>query len=74
MSVMADRPRQNLKVVEAPKTGAVVTAPPILIASTHTVDYCCGHCRTVLMHADEGQVHNLLIHCVACGTYNSTDV
>jgi hypothetical protein len=68
------RPKLALKVVDAPMTGAVVTAPPVLIASTHTVDYCCGHCATVLMHAERNQVHNLLIKCTACGAYNSTDL
>jgi len=68
------RPKLNLKVVDAPKFGAVVTAPPVLTASTHTIDYCCGHCRTVLMHAERDQVHNLLIKCAACGAYNSTDI
>jgi DNA-directed RNA polymerase subunit RPC12/RpoP len=66
--------RVSLKVVEFPKVGAVVTAPPIIIASTHTVDYCCGHCSTVLMHAEPGQINNLLIRCTRCGSYNSTDV
>jgi phage FluMu protein Com len=65
--------RVSLKLVQAPKIGAVVTAPPVLIASIHTVDYCCAHCATVLMHADAGQVRNLLIKCTACGSYNSTD-
>jgi phage FluMu protein Com len=65
--------RVSLKLVQAPKIGAVVTAPPVLIASIHTIDYCCAHCATVLMHADAGQVHNLLIKCTACGSYNSTD-
>jgi DNA-directed RNA polymerase subunit RPC12/RpoP len=51
----------------------VVSAPPVLIASTHTVDYTCSKCDTVLMHAEEGQVRNLLIHCTECGSYNSTD-
>jgi hypothetical protein len=68
------RPRVSLKVVEAPKIGAVVTAPPVLIFSTHTVDYCCGHCARVLMHAERNQVHNLLIKCTGCGSYNSTDI
>jgi hypothetical protein len=68
------RPKLVLKVVDAPKTGAVLTAPLILTASTHTIDYCCGHCSTVLMHAERDQVHNLLIKCAACGTYNSTDI
>jgi len=25
------------------------------------------------MHADTGQVHNLVVHCTKCGVYNSTD-
>ena len=66
-------PKVRLKVIPAPAIGAVVSAPPALIASTHTVDYCCGHCDVVLMHADRGQVHNLVIRCVACGSYNTTD-
>jgi hypothetical protein len=66
--------RVSLNVVDAPKIGAVVTAPPIILASTHTVDYCCGHCETVLMHAEPGQINNLLIQCTKCGSYNSTDV
>jgi transcription elongation factor Elf1 len=44
-----------------------------LIASTHTTDYTCCACGVVLMHADENQVHNLLIHCSVCGSYNETD-
>jgi hypothetical protein len=67
-------PTVSLKLVDHPRTGAVVTAPPVLIASTHTADYCCGHCSTVLMHAERGQVHNLVIKCSACGSYNSTDL
>jgi hypothetical protein len=68
------RPRVSLRLVDHPRTGSVVTAPPILIASTHTVDYCCAHCSTVLMHADRGQIHNLIIKCNECGSYNSTDL
>jgi hypothetical protein len=72
---MSDQsPRVSLRLVDHPRTGAVVTAPPTLIASTHTVDYCCGHCSMVLMHAERGQVHNLVIKCSACGSYNSTDL
>ena len=70
---MTARKRANLKIVELPPDRTFVSAPPVLVASTHTVDYCCGSCKAVLMHADEGQVHNLLIHCTACGRYNSTD-
>jgi hypothetical protein len=66
-------PIKRLKVIPAPGIGAVVSAPPPLIASIHTVHYTCGHCGAVLMHAEDGQVHNLIIHCVACGSYNATE-
>lgn len=66
--------RRNLAVVDLPPGQRAVSAPPVLVASIHTVDYCCGNCGTLLMHADEGQVHNLLIHCVKCGSYNSTNI
>jgi hypothetical protein len=49
------------------------SAPPVLIASTNTVDYICGACGAVLMHAEHGQVDNLVIHCTECGSCNSTD-
>jgi transcription elongation factor Elf1 len=60
-------------VVSAPSIGHAVSAPPILDAATHTIDYTCGKCGTVLMHAEDNQVHGLLIHCGICGAYNATD-
>jgi DNA-directed RNA polymerase subunit RPC12/RpoP len=71
---MAGRARKSLKLIEAPSQSAVVTAPPIIVASNHTVDYCCGHCGTLLMQAEEGQINNLLIRCTQCGSTNSTDL
>jgi hypothetical protein len=70
---MAQHKRANLKVVELPTGRTAVSAPPIFVDNTHTVDYCCGSCGAVLLHADEGQVRNLLFHCTLCETYNSTD-
>ena len=49
-------PKIPLKVVIAPAIGVVVEAPPMLMASEHSVDYTCGRCAAVLLHADEGQV------------------
>jgi DNA-directed RNA polymerase subunit RPC12/RpoP len=69
---MAD-PKVSLKVIPAPAIGQVVHAPPVLKASDHSIDYTCGHCGTVLLHAEANQVHGLLIHCTACGSYNTTD-
>jgi DNA-directed RNA polymerase subunit RPC12/RpoP len=63
----------SLKVITAPATGRVVDAPPVLRASDHSVDYICGRCGTVLLHAEENQVHGLLIRCTECDSYNSTD-
>lgn len=63
----------GLKVVPAPGIGHVLDAPPVLMASEHSVDYTCGHCQTILLHAEEGQVHGLLIRCKQCGSYNATE-
>ena len=70
---MTVRKRIALKVVRAPSVGHILTAPPTLIASSHTVAYTCGRCDTVLLHAEEEQVHGLLIQCKECGSYNATD-
>jgi DNA-directed RNA polymerase subunit RPC12/RpoP len=70
---MAPTGKIPLKVVTAPKVGVILDAPPVLKASEHSVDYTCGRCATVLLHADEGQVHGILIRCTNCGSYNSTD-
>jgi DNA-directed RNA polymerase subunit RPC12/RpoP len=63
----------SLKVIIAPATGHVLDAPPVLQASDHSVDYTCGRCGTILLHADEHQVHGLLIRCTQCGSYNATE-
>ena len=62
-----------LKVVTAPAIGVVLRAPPVLMASEHSVDYTCGRCAAVLLHADEGQIHGVLIRCTKCGSYNLTE-
>ncbi len=63
----------SLKLVAAPSKGIALTAPPVLKASDHSVDYTCGQCGTILLYAEENQVHGVLIHCANCGSYNSTD-
>jgi len=66
--------QRTLKVVSAPLAiGAVASAPPALAGRTPTVDYVCGSCGAVLMHADENQAQKLIIHCTICDAYNSTD-
>jgi transcription elongation factor Elf1 len=68
-----ENPRVPLKFVSTPSTRHAVNAPPLLIASSHTTHYTCCSCGTVLIHAEVGQVHNLLIHCSVCGSYNEID-
>jgi hypothetical protein len=68
-----DNRKIPLKVVTAPAVGVVLDAPPTLVASEHSVDYTCGRCGVILLHADLGQVHGILIHCTSCGSYNSME-
>jgi predicted RNA-binding Zn-ribbon protein involved in translation (DUF1610 family) len=64
---------RELKLVPTPSVQHIISAPPTLVASANTVDYACGDCGAVLMCAERSQVHNLVIHCTACGSYNSSD-
>ena len=66
-------PKIPLKVIVAPAIGVVLEAPPVLMASEHSVDYTCGRCAAVLLHAEQDQVHGILIRCINCGSYNSTE-
>ena len=70
---MPEHQRLSLRLVTGPGLTALISAPPILNASDHTIDFTCADCGTVLMHAEEGQVHNVTICCNSCGSYNSTD-
>ena len=70
---MAEREKRSLKLIETPRAGHVLNAPPTLIASTHTINYTCGQCGAVLLHAEDGQVRGLLIRCSECGSYNATE-
>ena len=71
---MSVHTRKALTVVSGPGKHPLVSAPPILNASDHTVDYTCGTCGTVLMHAEENQIHGVAIFCRSCGGYNLTDL
>jgi predicted RNA-binding Zn-ribbon protein involved in translation (DUF1610 family) len=62
-----------LKVVVAPAIGAVSDAPPVIKVSDDSVDYTCGRCGTILLHAEEGQIRGVLLHCLNCGSYNMTE-
>jgi hypothetical protein len=72
-SPVKSNPPILLKLVHEPGVGHVLHAPPVLIPISNTTDYTCGECGIVLLRAEQGQVHNLLIHCTGCGSYNSTN-
>jgi predicted RNA-binding Zn-ribbon protein involved in translation (DUF1610 family) len=65
-------PKVRLRVVPASSVGNFVDAPPVIVASDHSVDYTCGSCGTLLLHAEAGQIYGLTIHCTKCGSFNLT--
>jgi len=59
-----------LKVVEAPKTGDAMQAPPVVVLTVGGTRYRCGRCGTVLVIAEFGALKGFVIHCTSCGRYN----
>ena len=45
---------------------------PLPSRPNRSVDYLCGNCRTLLLHAESSQMHDLVILCTECGAKNST--
>ena len=66
--------QKTLKVIPAPLIGRVPTAPPVLEAPNPTVECKCGNCSAVLMRGDGSKAYPLMVRCISCGSYNSTDV
>ena len=65
--------QKTLRVVPAPLIEGVPRAPPVLEALNPTVECKCGNCGAVLMRGDESKKYPLMILCISCGSYNSTD-
>ncbi len=63
-----------LKVVEAPKTGDAMQAPPVVVLSEGGTRYRCGRCGRVLVIAEFGALKGFVIHCTACGHYNEVSL
>jgi predicted RNA-binding Zn-ribbon protein involved in translation (DUF1610 family) len=68
-----ERSRAALRFLAEPGTQLFFSAPPIVIAGSPKVEFTCGTCDAVLILAQEGQVHGLVIRCTSCGGFNSTD-
>jgi DNA-directed RNA polymerase subunit RPC12/RpoP len=64
---------RKLKVIEAPRSGHVIDAPPAIVASDQSNHYVCGHCGTLLVVAEDDQLHGLVVRCRECGHYNAVD-
>jgi DNA-directed RNA polymerase subunit RPC12/RpoP len=66
-------PKVRLSVIPASSVDHFVEAPPVIVASDHSIDYTCGTCGTALLHAEKGQIYGLAIHCTRCGSCNLTN-
>ena len=69
---MSGRHIIQLRTIPRPSRGAIVRVPPVIEANLG-VDYVCGSCGTVLVLAEQGQIHNLQLRCTHCGAYNLMD-
>jgi hypothetical protein len=73
VAAMLALPQRILKVVPAPLIEGVPRAPPVLEALNPTVECKCGNCGAVLMRGDKSKAYPLMILCISCGSYNSTE-
>ena len=68
------KPTIPLIVLPGPTADAhAVKTPPVLELGTEN-DYACGVCRTVLLRANAGQVHNVVLQCSRCNALNKAEI
>jgi DNA-directed RNA polymerase subunit RPC12/RpoP len=48
-------------------------APSPITVTAETNRYVCGQCGTLLVIADDDQVHGLVVRCRECGRYNEVE-
>ncbi len=70
---MQERRTLTLRVIPPPGVGHVVPAPPPITVAENTNHYLCGQCGTLLVIADDDQVHGLIVRCRECGRYNEVE-
>lgn len=63
-----------LKPVEAPDTGHVMQAPPVVIVTEGGTRYRCGRCGTVLLIAEFGSLKGFVVRCLSCDGYNEVPI
>lgn len=59
-----------MRVVEQPKSGDVLQAPPVLVLEPGGTDYRCGRCGRILITAEFGTLKGAIVHCRNCDHYN----
>jgi hypothetical protein len=65
-------PQRTLKLVPAPLVEGVPKAPPELQTPNPTVECKCANCGAVLMRVDGSKACPPIVHCISCGSFNST--
>jgi DNA-directed RNA polymerase subunit RPC12/RpoP len=63
----------KLRVIPPPGIGYATSAPPPLIVTPNANRYVCGQCGTLLVVADDDEVHGLIVRCRECGRYNQVE-
>jgi DNA-directed RNA polymerase subunit RPC12/RpoP len=59
-----------LRLIEAPKTGAIMEAPPPIVISNDGARYRCGRCGSVLLIAELGSLKDFVVRCRRCNRCN----
>jgi hypothetical protein len=62
-----------MNVLRVPCCWGALQSPPVLSAITDGPEFSCGTCDTVLLLAEPGQIHGVVIACAVCGSFNATD-
>lgn len=63
----------SMQLVTSAAGAPVVQAPPVLDARG-AEEFACGQCGTVLLKANEGQIHHVIVQCAICNAFNATSV
>jgi hypothetical protein len=59
-----------LNLVDAPKAGSAIEAPPTVILNSEGTRYRCGGCGGILVIAESGSLKGFVVHCRNCDRYN----
>ena len=63
-----------LKVVDTPKTGDAMQAPPVIVVTEGGTRYRCGCCGRILLIAEFGALKGFVVRCRSCESYNGVSI